>query len=108
MGAYAVMFPRAPVHMLVIFGFFITRIVIPAFLMLGYWLLLQLVGGFFSSGIGGVAFWAHIGGFLSGVILIKILCNSQRVGEYRLMKGRTDRWVSRHRRISCSKKKTIE
>ena len=99
MGAYAVMFPRAPVHMLVFFGFFITRIVVPAFFMLGYWLLLQLIGGFFSSGIGGVAFWAHIGGFLSGVILIKILCNSQRVEEYRLRRGRTDRWISRHRRI---------
>ena len=56
MGAYAIMFPRAPVHMLVFFGFFLTRIVVPAFFMLGYWFLLQLLGGIFSSGMGGVAF----------------------------------------------------
>ena len=72
MGAYAVLFPRAPVHMLVFFGFFFTRIVVPAVFMLGYWLILQLLGGLLGGGAGGIAFWAHIGGFIAGIILLKI------------------------------------
>jgi len=40
MGAYCILFPRAPVHMIVFFGFFLTRVVVPAFFMLGYWFLL--------------------------------------------------------------------
>ncbi|MDZ7826015.1 MAG: rhomboid family intramembrane serine protease [Gammaproteobacteria bacterium] len=60
---------RARVHMLVFFGFFVTTISVPALFMLGYWFLLQLVSGLPSLGdaVGGVAFWAHIGGFLAGV-----------------------------------------
>ena len=68
MGAYAVLYPRAPVHMLVALGFFFTRIVVPAYLMLGYWFLLQLLGGIpaLHGAGGGVAFWAHVGGFAAG------------------------------------------
>jgi len=80
MGAYIIMFPRAPVHMLVFFGFFFTRIVVPAFFMLGYWFLLQLAGGFFSLGGtgGGVAFWAHVGGFVAGMLMAKPFCDPDR------------------------------
>ena len=42
------------------------------YLMLGYWFLLQLLGGSAAQGEGGVAFWAHVGGFLAGVALIKL------------------------------------
>ena len=90
MGAYAVLFPRAPVHMLVFFGFFFTRIVVPAFLMLGYWFLLQLLGGM-GGGSGGVAFWAHIGGFVAGVVLIKVMCKRNRLEECRLRRGRAEK-----------------
>ena len=45
MGAYAVLYPRAPVHMLVVLGFYVDRVAVPAFMMLGYWFLLQLLGG---------------------------------------------------------------
>ena len=45
MGAYIVLYPRVRIHMLVILGFFITRIVVPAYVMLGYWFLLQILGG---------------------------------------------------------------
>ncbi len=45
MGAYIVLYPRVKVHMLVVLGFFITRVAVPAFVMLGYWLLLQVLGG---------------------------------------------------------------
>jgi len=72
MGAYIVLYPRVRVHMLIFLGFYITTIVVPAFLMLGYWFLLQLLSGLpaLGSGEGGVAFWAHVGGFLAGAILI--------------------------------------
>lgn len=80
MGAYIVLFPRAPVHMLVFFGFFFTRVVVPAFFMLGYWFLLQLLGGFFSMAGpgGGVAFWAHVGGFVAGMLLVRPFCDPER------------------------------
>jgi membrane associated rhomboid family serine protease len=96
MGAYAVMFPRAPVHMLVFFGFFFTRIVVPAVLMLGYWFLIQLLSGLVPSQAG-VAFWAHVGGFAAGVVLVKLMCHGRRVEECRARRGRTERWVYRHR-----------
>jgi membrane associated rhomboid family serine protease len=96
MGAYAVLYPRAPVHMLVFLGFFFTRVVVPAFLMLGYWFLLQFFQGMFSAGgTGGVAVWAHIGGFLMGVFLVKRFCNNPRLAACRKKRGRTDRFFRR-------------
>jgi len=73
MGAYVVLYPRVRVHMLVILGFFVTRWVVPAAFMLGYWFLIQVLGGAASLGRvgqGGVAFWAHAGGFLAGAALV--------------------------------------
>ena len=74
MGAYVLLYPRVHVHMLVFIGFYITRIAVPAVLMLGYWILLQFLGGLSTLGAqgGGVAFWAHIGGFAAGAILITL------------------------------------
>jgi len=99
MGAYVVLYPRAPVHMLVFFGFFITRIVVPAFFMLGYWFLIQLLAGIGSIGSssGGVAFWAHVGGFLAGIVLLRLLCISGRVQSCRSRRGRVSRMVHRAR-----------
>jgi membrane associated rhomboid family serine protease len=68
MGAYAVLYPRARVLML----FFVFLIPIPAILVLGYWFVLQFLEGIGESGAsaaGGVAWWAHIGGFLIGVLI---------------------------------------
>ncbi len=75
MGAYIVLYPRVHVHMLLPLGFFITTVAVPAFLMLGYWFVLQLVSGFGTLGAegGGVAFWAHVGGFAAGAVLILLL-----------------------------------
>lgn len=73
MGAYLVLYPRVRVHMLIFLGFFITTIAVPAYLMLLYWAFLQFIGGL--GGVqagGGVAFLAHMGGFLAGAILIKL------------------------------------
>jgi membrane associated rhomboid family serine protease len=83
MGAYMIKFPRAHIQTLVIFIVFITRIEIPAVLMLGYWFLLQLISGAGSLGYshlsqGGTAFFAHIGGFLAGMVLVNILGTQTR------------------------------
>ncbi len=85
MGAYAVLYPRAPVHMLVVLGFYVTRIVVPAVLMLGYWLLLQVVSGIpaLEGSGGGIAFWAHIGGFVAGIVLIFPFRDARRVAAQR-------------------------
>jgi len=76
MGAYVVLYPRARVHMWIFLGFLVLRAVWPAYLMLGYWLLLQLLGsivGALTPAGGGVAFTAHVGGFLAGVGLVWLL-----------------------------------
>jgi membrane associated rhomboid family serine protease len=73
MGAYVLLYPRVHVHMLVFLGFYVTTVVVPAFFMLGYWFLVQLVSGSVSTGAeGGVAFWAHVGGFLAGALLVLV------------------------------------
>lgn len=71
MGAYARLYPRAYVHTLIPLGFFITTAAIPAVYMLGYWFLIQFISAIPAVG-GGVqiAFWAHAGGFVAGLILI--------------------------------------
>ena len=71
LGAYLVMFPRARVHTLVFFGFFARRASIPAGIVLGGWFVLQFFNGVLSLGmmqVGGVAWFAHIGGFIFGLI----------------------------------------
>jgi membrane associated rhomboid family serine protease len=58
----------------VVLGFYITTVAVPAFFMLGYWFLIQFLSGLpmFGSTGGGVAFWAHVGGFVCGLILVRI------------------------------------
>lgn len=79
MGAYALLFPRARVNTLIFLGFFITTIRVPAVFMLGYWFLLQILGGLpaLGSAQGGVAFWAHIGGFVAGLALIGMFARAE-------------------------------
>jgi len=86
MGAYLVLYPRVRVHCLVFLGFFITTISLPAWTMLLYWFGLQFVSGLFglmASEGGGVAFWAHVGGFVAGMVLVKLFANSEMVREHR-------------------------
>lgn len=68
MGAYVLAYPHARIHTFV-FLFFLE---VPAFIMLGYWFVLQLAGGFMPHEGGGVAFWAHVGGFLGGILLLPL------------------------------------
>ncbi|GAB5448396.1 rhomboid family intramembrane serine protease [Gymnodinialimonas sp.] len=70
MGGYLLMFPRARIDVLVILVVFIKIFTIPAWLMLGLWFALQLVSGLSMDLVGGgVAYWAHAGGFIAGVVL---------------------------------------
>jgi len=83
MGAYVVLFPRVRVHTLLFLGIFITRFEVSAAMMLGYWFVLQLIGGLPSlagSGAGGgVAFLAHAGGFIAGAIMIRLFARPERL-----------------------------
>ena len=100
MGAYVVLYPRVRVHMLIVLGFFITRIAVPAFLMLGYWFLLQILGGLptFGEEKGGVAFWAHAGGFIAGAGLILIFKDSDLVARHRALAKNMDHGLMRRER----------
>jgi membrane associated rhomboid family serine protease len=99
MGGYALLFPRAPVHMLMFFGFFFFRLVVPAYFMLGYWFLLQLISAIPTTGTasGGVAFWAHIGGFATGIILVRLFCKTGRLEICRAKRGQVVRFIERVR-----------
>jgi membrane associated rhomboid family serine protease len=87
LGAYLVLFPRARVYTVVIF-FFITFIELPAVAVLGFWFILQLFSGVGSVGAdvggGGVAYWAHVGGFAFGAAVAWLF-----------FRGRGDREVQR-------------
>ncbi|RUM89868.1 MAG: rhomboid family intramembrane serine protease [Thermodesulfatator sp.] len=78
LGAYFVMFPLARVIVLVPIFFFPFFLEVPALLYLGYWYLLQVFSGTLSLAlpgeIGGVAWWAHAGGFLTGVLTHRLFC----------------------------------
>jgi membrane associated rhomboid family serine protease len=81
LGAYVLLYPRVHVHLLVFFGFFVRTIAVPAVLMLGYWFVLQFLSGLGSLGSdgGGVAFWAHVGGFGAGALLVTLFRNPRLV-----------------------------
>jgi membrane associated rhomboid family serine protease len=83
MGAYLVKFPRARILMLAFVFFFVTTFEIPAAAMLIYWFVIQLFSGVGSVGYsqasqGGVAFFAHVGGFVAGVVLVYLMGTRQR------------------------------
>ncbi len=79
MGAYMVRFPWARITVLVPLFVFFTTIRVPALLMLAYWFLIQFAGSAADSGAaGGIAWWAHIGGFAAGIALILLLPKRRR------------------------------
>jgi membrane associated rhomboid family serine protease len=86
MGAYVVLYPFARVFVLLPLGFFVTTVAMPAWTMIGYWALLQLLSGVGSLGAqegGGVAFWAHLGGLIAGVVLVRLFARGDYVEEHR-------------------------
>jgi len=87
LGAYLVLYPRVRVNMLFIFVIFFKVIPIPAWLVLLWWFFVQVLSGLPQLSpvrpdvSGGVAVWAHIGGFLAGVVLIKLFENPRLVAK---------------------------
>lgn len=82
LGAYLVLYPQSRVMTLIFLGYFIRMAMVPATIVLGLWFVLQLFQGVLTLGaadVGGVAFWAHIGGFVAGLVLAKLL--AKRVTE---------------------------
>jgi membrane associated rhomboid family serine protease len=80
MGAYFLLFPSARVLTLVPLIIFFTFIWLPAWIVLGYWFVLQFLSGAATSiaysnstGGGGIAFWAHVGGFVAGLVMVKLM-----------------------------------
>ena len=78
MGAYFVLYPRAKVLTLVPLIVFFTFWWLPAWIVLGYWILIQAISGaataiaYSNQTAGGIAFWAHVGGFAAGILMIKL------------------------------------
>ena len=86
MGGYLVLYPTVRVHTLVPLGFFFFTVKLPAWTMLLYWLALQVLGGFTAiarAESGGVAFGAHVGGFITGAILVKLFVRPEYVAQHR-------------------------
>jgi membrane associated rhomboid family serine protease len=86
MGAYLLLYPHVRVFTFVPLGFMMTSVALPAWVMLLYWAFIQLVSGVSSVGqesTGGVAFWAHLGGFIAGVVLVKVFQRSDFVRAHR-------------------------
>lgn len=98
MGGYIVLYPRIRVHLLLFLGFFVTTFTVPAYVMLGYWLLLQLIGGLpqLSTEAAGVAFWAHVGGFAAGALLILVFQDRELVMTHRRIVSQMYRRLSDH------------
>jgi membrane associated rhomboid family serine protease len=82
LGAYLVRFPTARVQTCLFVFFFITIVRLPAIVLLGLWFLLQFASGMSDmrngDDGGGVAWWAHIGGFLAGMLLVYLFAKPQR------------------------------
>jgi len=90
LGAYLFLFPRARVLTAIVLGFYVSTVAVPAMLYLPIWFLLQLISGVAAiagtsaeTHAGGVAFWAHIGGFVAGVVLVKPLVRQDLLAEHK-------------------------
>src|SRR6185503_3767662 len=80
MGAYLVMFPHSRILILVFLLFYIDVVEIPALIYLGVWFLYQILSGFGTSASGGemIAFWAHVGRFVSGLVMVFVFRRKER------------------------------
>jgi hypothetical protein len=81
LGAYLLLYPRSRVATFIPLGYFMRLTVLPAIVVLGFWFVLQLFSGLLTLGgpdVGGVAFWAHIGGFVAGVVMVWLLGAGRR------------------------------
>jgi membrane associated rhomboid family serine protease len=91
LGAYLVLFPNTRIQSLVFVFYFVRLIEIPAIIVLGLWFVLQFFNGLASVGMqqmGGVAYFAHVGGFVAGIILIYLFPKGRRPGPPRRRQAR--------------------
>jgi membrane associated rhomboid family serine protease len=93
MGGYLVLFPHVRVFALLPLGFLVTSVALPAWMMLAYWFLIQFVSGLaaFGGDVGGVAFWAHVGGFAAGLVLVKLFARPDYLASHRAHHWRPQR-----------------
>lgn len=92
MGAYLLLYPGSRILTLVPIFLFIQFFEIPAFIFLGYWFLIQLFSASLTpKNVGGIAFWAHIGGFVAGLVFIKIFDWVPRIGFAKEFRHYTER-----------------
>ena len=84
LGGYLIKYPRARVVVVLPVFFFLMVRRIPAFFVLGFWFMMQLLSGLLTLRVeqGGIAFWAHVGGFAAGLILINVFSGKRRVVSY--------------------------
>ncbi len=97
MGAYILLFPRARVYSIVVLFIFITTVALPAWVMLGYWMALQLLGAL-GGAESGVAFAAHVGGFVAGLLLIKLFVRPDYLAQHKAHHYRPQRVGMRRER----------
>ena len=86
LGAYMVFFPKESIRVAIPFGFFLQILKLPAYVVLLFWFVLQLINGALSRSEAGVAFGAHIGGFIAGVILAPIMAVVMRKNQNKSMR----------------------
>ena len=75
LGAYLLFFPYARIHTVIFLGFFVQTIQIPALIVIGFWAIIQVVNGLTAQVVqnqGGIAWFAHVGGFIAGLFTIKL------------------------------------
>lgn len=88
LGAYMITFPKARVMTFLILGFFWTRVELPAIVVLGFWFVIQFFSGTAAVASrdvagGGVAWWAHIGGFIIGIALMYLFPKRKPINQWR-------------------------
>jgi len=109
LGAYLLLHPRAPIQTLVFLGFFFTPVRVPAVVYLPFWFVLQLFSGFAEISqraggeVGGVAWFAHIGGFVAGPLLLWVLGGFRRGGGPRRRRGRRPAVLEDRRRAPAGR-----
>lgn len=92
MGAYLLLYPRSRILTLIPIFFFIQFFEIPAFIFLIYWLFIQIISASLTpKNVGGIAFWAHIGGFVAGLVFIKLFDWIPRMGMGENLRHYTER-----------------
>ena len=92
LGAYFLLYPKARILTLIPIFVFFYMIELPAFIFLGFWILLQVLQGYAyqlaanGAAVGGVAWWAHVGGFAAGVLLVKIFREKPKSKHYKKLR----------------------